>query len=70
MNKVFEKNLQEKFLSDIKTKKLLVEVNLVNGIIIKGKIVSFDNFSFLLNSNNKEYFFYKHSVTFISTLKK
>ena len=70
MSKVIQNNLQEKFLSEVKAKKLIVEVNLVNGIVIKGKIVDFDNFSFLLNSNNKEYFFYKHSVTFISSLKK
>lgn len=70
MSNIGQKNLQEKFLSEVTTKKIIVEVNLVNGIVIKGKIVSFDNFSFLLNSNNKEYFFYKHAVTFISSLKK
>ena len=63
-------NLQEKFLSEAKNKNLLVEVNLVNGITIKGKIANFDNFSLLVKSSNKEYFFYKHSITFIITIKK
>ena len=35
MSNIGQKNLQEKFLSEVTTKKIIVEVNLVNGIVIK-----------------------------------
>lgn len=70
MIKNIENNLQEKFLGEAKTKNKLLEVNLVNGLVIKGKIISFDSFSFLLSSNNKNLLFYKHAVSYICMLKK
>ena len=70
MIKTIENNLQEKFLHEVKTKSKLLEVNLVNGLVIKGKLISYDNFSILLLSNNKDFLFYKHAVAYITVVKK
>jgi len=46
----------------------LVDINLLNGIILTCKILKFDNFSLLIDYNNKTLIF-KHSIAFI-TFKK
>ena len=63
-------SLQDEFLNDIKKNKYFSEVNLVNGLKIKCRIVNFDNFSLLINENNSYILIYKHSIAFIKKLKK
>ena len=57
--------VQEKFLNEIKKSKKNIEIHLINGIILKCKIISSDNFSFIIEINNKKSLVYKHSVAFI-----
>ena len=63
-------SLQDEFLNDIKKNKDFSEVNLVNGLKIKCKIINYDNFSLLINENNSYALIYKHSIAFIKKLKK
>lgn len=70
MKKKNENNLQEEFLLEIKASKISVEVNLVNGLVIKGKLISFDNFSLLLSIKNNDCLFYKHAISYIRYSKK
>ena len=57
--------VQETFLNAIMKTKKNVEINLINGIVLKCKIISSDNFSILIDTNNKKSLVYKHSIAFI-----
>ena len=57
--------IQNVFLEDIKETKKSVEIHLVNGIILKCKILNMDNFSLLVDLNNKKSLIYKHSIAYI-----
>ena len=58
-------NVQEYFLDELKKSKKNTEINLVNGIILKCRIIKVDNFSILVDINNKKSLIYKHSIAFI-----
>ncbi|MBF97015.1 MAG: RNA-binding protein Hfq [Alphaproteobacteria bacterium MarineAlpha9_Bin4] len=62
------KNLQDNYFNNIIKNKEHVEINLINGLILKGKLVKFDNFSILLDFNGNLNLVYKHSISHI--LKK
>ena len=57
--------IQNVFLENIKESKKVVEIHLVNGIILKCKILNTDNFSLLIDLNNKKSLIYKHSIAYI-----
>ena len=57
--------VQETFLNALMKTKKNVEINLINGIVLKCKIISSDNFSILIDTNNKKLLVYKHSIAFI-----
>ena len=63
------KNLQDNYLHDLIKNKALTDINLVNGLILTGKVLKFDNFSILIEQNNKAVLIYKHSISLFS-LKK
>lgn len=58
-------NIQEQFFSEFKKTKNLVDIFLVNGLILKGRIIKTDNFSLLIEINNKKALLYKHSIAYI-----
>ena len=57
--------VQNVFLENIKESKKVVEIHLINGILLKCKILNMDNFSLLVDLNNKKSLIYKHSVAYI-----
>lgn len=57
--------IQNVFLENLKETKKLVEIHLINGILLKCKIINIDNFSLLVEINNKKTLIYKHSVAYI-----
>ena len=57
--------VQNVFLENIKESKKVVEIHLVNGVILKCKILNVDNFSLLVELNSKKSLIYKHSVAYI-----
>ena len=59
------KNLQDSYLHDLIKNKALADINLVNGIILTGTVIKFDNFSILVEQNNKAVLIYKHSISYI-----
>jgi host factor-I protein len=64
MNKVTV-NLQDNFLNIARKEDMMLTVFLVNGYQIKGTVRSFDNFTILLNVDNKQQLVYKHAVSTI-----
>ncbi|GIS24266.1 MAG: hypothetical protein CM15mP124_7460 [Alphaproteobacteria bacterium] len=57
--------IQNTFLENIKESKKVVEIHLINGILLKCKILNMDNFSLLVDLNNKKSLIYKHSIAYI-----
>ena len=57
--------IQNVFLENIKESKKVVEIHLINGVLIKCKILNMDNFSLLVDLNNKKSLIYKHSIAYI-----
>ena len=57
--------IQNVFLENIKESKKVVEIHLLNGILLKCKILNMDNFSLLVDLNNKKSLVYKHSIAYI-----
>ena len=58
-------NLQDNFLNIARKEDMMLTVFLVNGYQIKGTVRSFDNFTILLNVDNKQQLVYKHAVSTI-----
>ena len=57
--------VQNVFLENTKESKKVVEIHLINGLILKCKILNMDNFSLLVDLNSKKSLIYKHSIAFI-----
>jgi host factor-I protein len=59
------KNLQDSFLNLSRKEKIALTIYLVNGVPIKGRVLSFDNFTILLEVDKKQNLIYKHAVSTI-----
>ena len=57
--------VQNVFLEKVKESKKVVEIHLINGILLECKILNMDNFSLLVDLNNKKSLIYKHSIAYI-----
>ena len=68
MNKQIS-NLQDYFLNNARKEKCDITVFLMNGVPIKGKVLSFDNFTILLEVDKKQNLVYKHAISTIVPLK-
>ncbi len=62
-------NLQDIFLNTSRKDKLDITVYLVNGVPIKGRVLSFDNFTLLLEVDKKQNLIYKHAISTLVPLK-
>ena len=58
-------SIQDNFLAEIKKSKKTIEIFLINGLILKCKIINSDNFSLLIDLKNKKVLIYKHSIAYI-----
>ena len=58
-------SIQDNFLEEIKKSKKTKEIFLINGLILKCKIINSDNFSLLIDLKNKKALIYKHSIAYI-----
>ena len=57
--------LQDNVLNAVRKKNISVTVYLTNGFQLKGKVVGFDNFTIILESEGKNQLIYKHAVSTI-----
>jgi host factor-I protein len=63
------KNLQDNFLNLARKEKMEITIYLMNGVPIKGRVLSFDNFTILVEVDKKQNMIYKHAVSTIVPLK-
>lgn len=65
MNKII--NLQDVFLNQVRKEHIGVTIFLVNGFQLKGMVKGFDNFTVILEVDNKiQQLVYKHAISTIS----
>lgn len=62
-------NLQDHFLNTARREKIDINIYLVNGVPIKGRVLSFDNFTILMEVDKKQNLIYKHAVSTIVPLR-
>ena len=62
-------NLQDVFLNQSRKEKVEITIYLVNGVPLKGKVLSFDNFTILIEIDKKQNLIYKHAISTIVPLK-
>lgn len=55
--------IQDAFLNEIRKQGIPVTVFLINGFQLKGTIKSFDNFTVILESGERQMLVYKHAMS-------
>ncbi len=63
MEKPTAQNIQDAFLNSARRDKLSVQINLMNGSTLAGRIKSFDKFSVLLDSGGQDFLIFKHAIS-------
>lgn len=56
-------NLQDQILNGLRREKQLITVFLMNGFQMKGIITGFDDFTVILDSEDKQQMIYKHAIS-------
>lgn len=64
-----QNNLQDIFLNNARRNKIQLTIHLLNGFQLKGTVKGFDNFTVILDSDNKQMLIYKHSISTITPAK-
>ena len=64
-----QNNLQDIFLNNARKNKLQLTIHLLNGFQLKGIVKGFDNFTVILDCDNKQMLIYKHSISTITPIK-
>ncbi|RME89531.1 MAG: RNA chaperone Hfq [Candidatus Hydrogenedentota bacterium] len=59
-------SIQDYILNYVRKEKMEITVYLSNGVPIKGRVISFDSFTIVLESKEKQTMVYKHAITTIT----
>ncbi|NLT19770.1 MAG: RNA chaperone Hfq [Syntrophomonadaceae bacterium] len=62
-------NLQDSFLNQVRKEKMPVTIFLVNGFQIKGIVKGFDNFTVIVELEQKQQLVYKHAISTVAPVK-
>jgi host factor-I protein len=62
-------SLQDIFLNTARKEKIDITIYLMNGVPIKGKVLSFDTFTILLDVDKKQNLIYKHAISTLAPAK-
>lgn len=63
-------NLQDLFLNKARKENIEITIFLVNGYQLKGIVRGFDNYTIILNVDNKQQMIYKHAISTIVPSKE
>jgi len=61
--------LQDQFLNKLRKDKIPITAFLMNGVPLKGKIVSFDSFVVLFDVDGRQHLVFKHAISTIQPSK-
>ena len=56
-------SIQDTLLNHARKEKIDITIYLSNGVPLKGVVISFDNFTIILEQKEKQYLIYKHAIT-------
>ncbi|MEK7723540.1 MAG: RNA chaperone Hfq [Acidobacteriota bacterium] len=70
MEKSSAQNIQDAFLNTARREKFTINIYLLHGSTLSGRIKSFDKFSVLLDVSGQDYLIFKHAVSTISVERK
>ncbi|MBE7410799.1 MAG: RNA chaperone Hfq [Leptospiraceae bacterium] len=62
-------NIQDHLLNTARKEKIELTIYLLNGVPLKGRVVSFDNFTLVLENDGKQNLVYKHGISTIIPAK-
>ncbi|MDD2621272.1 MAG: RNA chaperone Hfq [Syntrophomonadaceae bacterium] len=62
-------NLQDAFLNQVRKDKIPVTIFLVNGFQIKGMVKGFDNFTVIVELDQKQQLVYKHAISTVAPMR-
>jgi host factor-I protein len=62
-------NIQDQLLNTARKDKIDLTIYLLNGVPLKGRVVSFDNFTIVLENESKQNLVYKHAISTIIPAK-
>jgi host factor-I protein len=63
-------HLQDNFLNQVRKDKIPVTVFLTNGFDVKGVVTGFDNFTLVLDNEDRNRLVYKHAIASIVPVRK
>lgn len=70
MEKHIAQNIQDAYLNTARRDKATINLHLMHGETLSGRIKSFDKFSVLLDIDGNEVLVFKHAISTITTEKK
>ena len=62
-------NLQDMFLNQVRKERIPVTIYLVNGFQIKGLVKGFDNFTVIVEIEQKQQLVYKHAISTFAPIR-
>lgn len=62
---MLKNNIQDYILNQARKEKQSITIYLSNGVPLKGKVLSFDNYTIIIENENKQSMIYKHAITTI-----
>ena len=68
--KAAPQNIQDAFLNTVRREKSNVQIYLVNGAKLSGRIRSFDKFSILLDTGTQEQLIFKHAISTVALTRR
>lgn len=58
-------NIQDLVLNSARKEKMEITLYLTNGVPLRGRVVSFDNFTVVIDNDGKQSLVYKHAISTI-----
>ncbi len=58
-------NIQDMVLNSARKEKMEITIYLTNGVPLKGRVLSFDNFTVIIDNGGKQSLVYKHAISTI-----
>ncbi|MDH5716219.1 MAG: RNA chaperone Hfq [Spirochaetia bacterium] len=67
---MIKNNIQDFVLNHARKEKMEITIYLSNGVPLKGKVISFDNFTIvMIGHDGKQSLIYKHAITTVTPSK-
>lgn len=62
-------NLQDSFLNKVRAEKKTIVIYLLNGFQVRGKVWGFDNFTVIIDCDERQELIYKHAISTIAPVE-